>query len=62
MDIQKMINWIKINVVEKGLVPANPITALALVREFPNELEGDSNEERLYYAKQIVIMAKKQLY
>lgn len=60
MNTEKMINWIKINVTDKGLIPANPITAQGLVREFGSEL-GDSYEEQMHYAKQIVQKAKKQL-
>lgn len=50
---QKYLAWIKANTTDKGLLAANPMTAMGLVKEFGKEL-GKTYEEQIWYAVQIV--------
>jgi hypothetical protein len=56
-QMSKFRNWIKEKVINKGLVPG-PMTAEKMVEEFP-EL-GKTDQERMFYAKQIVKKYKSE--
>jgi len=57
-DLEEYFTWINVNVTKYGLIAVNPTTAEALTRNFP-EL-GETYQERIFYAKQIVDLYNKK--